>query len=120
MTKVLKVKDKSQWVNIARGTNHIIPFVDNNGNWVISMDVLVDENYLDLAEDILDKCEVIEFEQLTPPDEYVEDTPIKEPKGDFSKIREQRKEQPIESIVEAYYESKKGFFTKVAEFLRLA
>lgn len=120
--KVLKIKDRNDFTSLkfARGNNFIIPQPDGSGDLIIGLNVLDDPAFADLVEDILDKTELVDFVPHLDFDPSGEDTPTKEPKGDFSKIREQRKEQPIESIVEAYYESKKGFFTKVAEFLRLA
>lgn len=103
--KVLRVKDKASWTSVKRGTEYIIPFVDNSGEWVISLDVLTDPAFEDLAEDILDQCDIIDFDQLTPSDDMIqEDTPIKAVKGEFKAMLETAKD--VEEAVLMYYQSK--------------
>lgn len=114
--KVLRVKDKSKWKSIKRGLDVIIPGIDNKGEWVIPFTVLDDPTYQDLVEEILDQCDVIEYEPLIAPDDAIIETSIKQPKGDFSRIKQGKS---IEEAVEEYYNSKKGTVTKVLEFFGL-
>src|SRR5690606_16418176 len=103
--KVLKIKDKNAFASVKRGVQHIIPVIDNNGNWIVGLEILQDPVYADLVEDLLDACELIEHEPLKVAEPAAQDTPAKQVKGEFKALMEQEKD--LETAAEKYYQSKR-------------
>lgn len=110
--KVLRLKDKNDFesVKVSRGVNHIIPVYDGNGDFILPLEILKDPAYEDLVEDILDKTELVDFVPQPDFSPLVEDTPVKETKGEFKAILESAKD--LEDAVQKYYESKSRPVTK--------
>lgn len=111
--KVLKLKDPTQFKEllIKRGNHMIIPVIDGDGNYILGYEVLLDPMYSDITEKILDCCEVIEHKPLDV--DSMPDTPIEETKGEFRSVFLEAKN--VEEAVELYYDSKKGFITKMVD-----
>ena len=107
--KVLKLKDPAKFKDIItkRGNNVILFTPDNDGNYIVGFEVLTDPVYADLVEDILDQCEVVEYNPLSF---EIDEKPIKQSKGEFATILASAKD--IEEAVILYYDSKKGIITK--------
>lgn len=104
--KVLRLKDKADFyaVKVARGLNHIIPVYDGNGDFILPLEILKDPAYEDLAEDILDKMELVDFVPQPDFSPLQQDTPVKEVKGEFKAMLETAKD--VEEAVLMYYQSK--------------
>jgi hypothetical protein len=103
--KVLKLKDPTKFKKLLtkRQNNMIIPFPDIDGNYIVPLDVLVDPNYEDIVEDILDLCEIFDFSPLIP--EVVLDKSLKPKKGEFESILTGA--NSLEEAVILYYDNKK-------------
>jgi hypothetical protein len=70
--QVLKIKNKGQAQQLVhkRGANLVVPVHDANGDLVIPVEVTQDPVFADLFQNMLDKCELIEY--IPGEGEYIE------------------------------------------------
>lgn len=61
--KVLRIKNKGQANKLLykRGNARIVPVHDANGDLVIPVESMNDPAFEDLADDMLDKCEIVDY-----------------------------------------------------------